>query len=144
VRRLLAVCVSFAGLAVAGAAFSAPSPERGAGPPPIHKKCEPPQFRGASYGFHTLQTTWLRVGASIGAADVVTLCVDTCTEANPCRIETEPRRVHRLRGIAPRVAVSLGGSSRQLLINAAFCQKHIGDGVSGDAALVRCLRRASS
>ena len=117
------------GVLVAATAVALPA---GAGARPL-TKCVAPEFHGAFYWQHTLRYTWLRVGPSAGTVLIHRYYGGHCIPVT--------RRAHRLRGIAPSVAVSLGGSSRVLLIRERICEQP--EGRLPDALLVQCLRRES-
>ena len=125
-RRLLVLGVCLTGLAVSGVASAPAASEPTARP---LTKCVEPRFRGVAYWRRDLRATWLRVGARIGTVEIYR------NYTFECRKETRP--VYQLRGIAPAVAISLGGSSRQLLVRLGVCE-HLRD--RNDASLVRCLR----
>ena len=124
-RRLLVLGVCLTGLAVSGVA-SAPAVSEPAARPLA--KCVEPRFRGVAYWRRDLRATWLRVGARIGTVEIYRHYAFECLK--------QTRPVYRLRGIAPAVALSLGGSSRQLLIRHDVCLL----GGRSDVWLVRCLR----
>ncbi len=124
-KGLLVVGVCLAGLAVSGVA------SRAASEPTTRPvtTCLGPRFQGVSYRPRELRTTWLRVGPLIGTIE------DYGPYGRKCIRST--RAVYRLRGIAPAVALSLGGSSRRLIIRWGVCDEPVR---RSDAWLVRCLR----
>jgi hypothetical protein len=131
-RRLAVILVVLAGL---GAAAAPASSDRSARP----TGCLAPHFRGVSYTFPlTFRTAWFRVGKPLGAVSVVTVCKDYGTPNDPPRVEGRTVRVFQLKGFKPTVALSAGGSSRQLLIRSST--RCVPD-VLIESALLRCLRR---
>jgi hypothetical protein len=127
-RLIVVGSIALCMLAVVGAASPAAGRTDGSA-----LRCIPAEFKGATYVPRTLETTWLPVGARLGTGYLIRpRGLSECLR--------EPRRVHRLKGIAPTAALSIGGSSRFLLVRLGIaCDVGLGDG-----ALVRCLRRISS
>jgi hypothetical protein len=80
---------------------------------------------GVSYRARELRTAWVRVGRRFAPATPVG-CAGATTSA------------HVLAAFPPRTALSLGGSSRRLLIREGVCVT-----ARMESQLLRCLRRAS-
>jgi hypothetical protein len=118
------------------------NPERMAAEAKVQAACGASRhFQGVRFdGPLKLGATWLRVGPRLGTMLLVTECKPTWTGANdPPRAFGRTHRIYRLLGISPRVALSLGGSSRRIMLARSVCEPP----PTSDAALVRCLRRAS-
>ncbi|MBD0347563.1 MAG: hypothetical protein ICV59_00300 [Thermoleophilia bacterium] len=84
-------------------------------------------FGDAAYELRVLRNAWVRVGPSFSPAE---------RQAGSAVSTT---RTHQLRAFPPRVALSLGGSSRRLLIREGICPSARTEG-----QLLRCLRAASA
>jgi hypothetical protein len=109
-------------LALGGVASLAPT-EPAASPA---TRCVPPSFRGQYYWQHTLRTAWVRVGERVGTARFFRNVNLQCL--------AEWRSVHRLKAVPIGRALSVGGSSRMLLVRLRVCEGR------SDAALIRCLK----
>jgi hypothetical protein len=127
-RRLVVIFVVVAAL---GVAASPASSDRFPVP-----RCPDPHFRGVSYAYpYTFRTAWFRVGKPLGAVYVVDVCNATPNDPQ----EGRTVRVFRLKGLKPNVALSVGGSSRQLLIRSS--SRCVRDELLIESQIVRCLRR---
>jgi hypothetical protein len=96
-------------------------------------------FQKVRYERKRLAISFLRVGRLIGAAPVVG---GPCCDVMPCPPPSPappPLRVYGLVGIAPRTALSVGGSSRAILVASDRCKKRL-----REQALLRCLRHFAS
>jgi hypothetical protein len=135
-RRLaIAVCVAVAGL---GATASPASSDRSARP----TGCMPPHYRGVFYtGPYTFTTARFRVGRPLGTVAIPTVCKDYGSPSDPPRVEYRSVRVYRLKGFNPKVALSVGGSSREILIRALPRPACIPGDVVTESQILRCLRR---
>ena len=163
--RVAALTVAFAGLALGAGTASGQSPTPPI--PPPHgdppcafdaTSCDPLRlaavarvraacdrsrlFQGVKFeGPFRLSTTWLQVGRSLGTMLIVSACLSSWTGPDdPPRAIGRTHRVTRLKGISPRVALSLGGASRRILLAHGVCEPT----PIRESALVRCLRRASA
>jgi hypothetical protein len=121
-RLLVAVACTIA-LALVGVGSLAPT-EPAASPA---TRCAPASFRGQSYWQHTLRTASVRVGERVGTAMF-------WRNVN-LRCFAEWRYVHRLRAVPVGRALSVGGSSRVLLVWLGICEES-----RSDTALLRCLK----
>lgn len=74
---------------------------------------------------YELKRSYLRVAEPLGAVSRRVDCQDVICPGPFCRPPPPPvyehRRVFRLRAIRPELAVSLGGSSRRILMRQAVC-----------------------
>jgi hypothetical protein len=133
VLRWTGIAVSVVAFAVA-AAGSRPSGEAHAKP---LTTCDSPLFRGEHYHQYTLRRTRIRPSGPIGTARVY---------RNLLLLGCEPVavRVHRIRDIGPRLAVSYEGSRRRLLIRLGACGRYGRGGPVDEGRLLRCLRRETA
>ena len=81
---------------------------------------------GNSYALRVLRRAWVRVGPRF----------ERPAPATGCRVLGS--RTHRLRAFEPHVALSLGGSSRRLLVRDGICPN-----ARTEFLLLRCLRGTS-
>jgi hypothetical protein len=126
VFRLFVAVAGAAALALGGVGSLAPT-EPAAAPA---TRCVPPSFRGQYYWQHTLRTVSVRVGERVGAARFFRNVNLQCL--------AEWRSVHRLKAVPIGRALSVGGSSRVLLVRLGICQL----GGRSDAWFIRCLAGA--
>ena len=98
-------------------------------------------FRGVSFqGPHVLGATWFRVGARLGSMLIVTDCKAKWTGPDdPPRALGRTHRIYRLKGVSPRVALSLGGSSRRILLATNFLARGTCKPAAGRDAPLRPL-----
>ena len=125
VLRLL-VAFGCAAVAALGGVASLAPPEPVASPA---TRCVPPSFRGQYYWQHSLKTASMRVGERVGTARFFRNVNLNCV--------AEWRSVHRLKAVPIGRALSVGGSSRVLLVRLGVCERR------SDAALVRCLKNGA-
>ena len=93
------------------------------------------EWGGRAYKPELLAETWVRVGRPLGIGKAATSCEDVCRST--CDISVEPVRSYRIRGIKPEVAVSSGGSSRDIFVRLGLCETPY------EARLIHCLRKHS-
>jgi hypothetical protein len=84
-------------------------------------------FRGVRYRAETLERSWIRTSARLGDASIAASA--SCSQGS--RIH-----VYAVRGVAPRRALSRGGSSRELLVRMDACSTP-----APESTFLRCLRQ---
>jgi hypothetical protein len=108
----------------------------------------PPEvvFKSRDYRTYTLLRGYIRPTRLVGLGRPW-VCQDTftCSVGPPvvCQPSTATPpatiRLWAIRGISPRLALSRGGSSRELLVASGMCAKHL----QRERELLRCLRASS-
>jgi hypothetical protein len=88
-------------------------------------------------GPRTVVAPLLRVGPRVGSVLIVRQCQPKWLGNDPPRALGRTHRLYRLFGLSPRVALSLDGSPRRILIANKACAA-----TRTDAALIRCLKRS--